>query len=108
MKAVLGRGLPLFDTRDSVMPRSTFHEVIERLDVADNELYPSAIADPWLLVLSENVAYLADDERRERAMRAFEAEVGTDPERILAATPDQLEAITRHVRGDGPGAIRAN
>jgi endonuclease-3 len=78
------------------MPRVSFQEIIHRLSAAYDVSALPSVTDPWLLVLRENVAYLADDERRDRAMRALEEEVGTDPERILAAGQDQLEAITGH------------
>ena len=52
--------------------------------------------DPFELVLWENVAYLADDERRRRAFETLRATVGTRPEQILEATRDQLVAVASH------------
>jgi endonuclease III len=51
---------------------------------------------PWLLVLWENVAYLADDDRRAQAFRVLQREVGTRPEQILAAPEETLLAVTGH------------
>lgn len=55
-----------------------------------------AASGPWELVLWENVAYLADDERRTRAFRTLKERVGTEPVRILDAEPEDLLAATRH------------
>ncbi len=52
-----------------------------------------AVTDPFEQVLWENVAYLANDERRAQAWKRFKAEVGTKPERILEAAPSRLMAI---------------
>jgi endonuclease-3 len=46
-------------------------------------------------ILLENVAYLVDDERRQRVFRALADEVGTTPEAILAVTPKKLAAVIR-------------
>jgi hypothetical protein len=77
------------------MHRLALSEIIERLEAAQGTPMPPR-ADPWRLVLWENVAYLADDERRDRAMRMLEQTVGFAPEQIFAATSDQLEAIAAH------------
>lgn len=52
--------------------------------------------DPWRLILRENVAYLADDSRREAAFRKLRSTVGTDPQEILKASERDLLAVTRH------------
>jgi endonuclease III len=78
------------------MRRLTLPEIIERLEAAQGAPPPPPPTDPWRLVLLENVAYLADDERRDRALRMLEHEIGIDPESILDATQDQLEAVTGH------------
>lgn len=49
------------------------------------------------LILWENVAYLADDDRRARAFRELQARVGTKPEAILRAP----EEVLREVAGAG-------
>ena len=53
------------------------------------------ITDALELILFENVAYLADDEKRAVAFSALKKEIGTRPEQILKASPKQLEKITR-------------
>ena len=53
------------------------------------------ITDALELILLENVAYLADDEKRSAAFAVLKKEVGTRPEQILKTSPKQLEKITR-------------
>jgi len=48
------------------------------------------------MILWENVAYLADDERRIRAFEMLRETVGITPEAILAAGDDELHAVARH------------
>lgn len=47
------------------------------------------------LVLWENLAYLADDERRLAAYRLFESSIGLDPESILEAPRAKLLAVAK-------------
>ncbi len=54
------------------------------------------LSDPFHLVLWENVAYLADDEKRSKAFELLRKTTGLDPERILAAKPETLLAVTAH------------
>jgi endonuclease III len=51
-------------------------------------------ADPFELILWENVAYLAPPARRREAFEQLKLTVGTAPEAILAAEPSALERIT--------------
>jgi len=51
-------------------------------------------ADPFELILWENVAYLATPARRREAFEQLKRTVGTAPEAILAAEPSALEKIT--------------
>jgi endonuclease-3 len=64
------------------------------------ELYgaprPPRWTDPWLWVLWENVAYLADDERRQAAFCLLKKQVGTKAPDILAASDDDLREVCRH------------
>jgi endonuclease III len=76
------------------MARIALKQAIDRL----KHMYgppPAPPADPWLLILSENVVYLADDERRRRALVTLKKQVGHKPEQILAATDDKLLEATR-------------
>lgn len=50
---------------------------------------------PFPLVLWENVAYLASDEKRREAFEQLEAEIGLDPVRILTAPEEVLLGAAR-------------
>jgi endonuclease III len=78
-----------------VMNRIPLNEAIVRLQ----KLYgrpKQPLADPWLLVLWENVAYLVDDERREQAFMMLKEVVGTEPDEILSASDEALHRIGKH------------
>ena len=51
-------------------------------------------ADPFELILWENVAYLAQPARRREAFEQLKRTVGTDPAAILTANPQTLERVT--------------
>ena len=57
---------------------------------------PPKVTDPFEQILWENVAYLADDERREEAFEMLRQSVGTKPEEILAAPRAKLLRVARH------------
>jgi endonuclease III len=48
------------------------------------------------MILWENVAYLADDDRRRRAFQTLKKGVGTEPAQILSAPDEVLLEVTRH------------
>jgi endonuclease-3 len=48
------------------------------------------------MILWENVAYLADDERRQEAFQTLKKRVGTEPARILSASNEALLEVTGH------------
>jgi endonuclease-3 len=54
-----------------------------------------AVSDPLEMILWENVAYLADDARREAAWEIFRKRIGTTPEEILAAPRSELLAVAK-------------
>src|ERR1700694_3983317 len=54
---------------------------------------PPASIDPLDLVIWENIAYLASDERRAAAFATLKRSIGTRPEHILAAKHSALAAI---------------
>lgn len=56
---------------------------------------PPPLSDPFALVLHENVAYLADDARREEAFAALRCATGLSPARIAAAQPETLYAVAK-------------
>jgi endonuclease-3 len=51
-------------------------------------------ADPFELILLENVAYLAPPARRHEAFEHLKRKVGTSPRAILLARPRDLESVT--------------
>jgi endonuclease III len=73
----------------------TFDRVIAVLKKFYGEPEPPPVTDPFEQVLWENVAYLADDQKRATAFAALRKTVGTRPEDILKAKPAQLLAVTR-------------
>jgi endonuclease III len=54
---------------------------------------PSPAKGPFELILWENVAYLAADERRLAAFRALKSRVGTTPRALAGAADELLHAI---------------
>jgi endonuclease III len=48
------------------------------------------------MILWENVAYLADDDRRQQAFQTLKKSIGTEPTQILSASVEALLEVTRH------------
>ena len=69
--------------------RTRLQRIVATLETTYGKPAP-ALDDPWLLILWENVAYLADDRRRQQAFDALRRRVGTDPEQILSASHGEL------------------
>jgi adenine-specific DNA glycosylase len=67
--------------------------LLDRLEEAGGPPAPLPSADGWELVLAENVAYLVDDQRRQRALAELRRVVGLAPEQILAASDEVLLPI---------------
>jgi len=61
---------------------------------------PLPSRDGWELVLAENIAYLVDDDTRERCMATLRRDVGLDPEAILSTRPEQLLDVVAGMRPD--------
>jgi endonuclease III len=72
-----------------------FAAIISKLAKFYGRPKPPKITDPIEIILLENVAYLADDEKRTAAFAALKKKIGTRPEQILKAPQKQLEEITR-------------
>lgn len=68
------------------------------------KLYPAedALADPFEIVIWENIGYLADDDKRREAFDELRKRVGLKPKDIRKAPLGMLEAIARK------GGIHAN
>jgi hypothetical protein len=63
--------------------------VISRLEAEYGKPKPPS-RDPWVLILWENVAYLAHDDRRGQAFDTLRKRIGLQPAKILAASDDAL------------------
>lgn len=77
------------------MAELTLIQVIARLNRFYGAPAPPPVTDPFEQVLWENVAYLADDEKRAAAFSVLRKTVGLRPEDILKAKPEKLLAVTR-------------
>jgi endonuclease III len=78
------------------MPRISLAEVLDHLEALYGPPRPPKATDPWHLILWENVAYLADDEQREKAFLVLRKRVGTRPEQILSAPAAVLREVGAH------------
>lgn len=56
---------------------------------------PPVTADPFELVLFENIAYLVSDEKREQAFALLRKRVGTRPHEIMAASNEDILPATK-------------
>ena len=77
------------------MAALTLTQVVARLNKFYSAPPPPPVTDPFEQVLWENVAYLADDEKRAAAFSALRKTVGLRPEDILEAKPEKLLAVAR-------------
>jgi endonuclease III len=78
------------------MTRIPLPQVIERLQAHYGQPKVPKMAGPWEMILWENVAYLADDDRRREAFQMLKKRAGTKPEQILSASDQALLEVTRH------------
>ena len=75
--------------------QSLFATIVGKLEKFYGQPKAPKITNPFEQILFENVAYLADDEKRAAAFAALKKKIGTRPEQILKASQTQLEEITR-------------
>ncbi|HYV05493.1 MAG TPA: hypothetical protein VFB82_12950 [Blastocatellia bacterium] len=87
------------------MPKSTkpFQKTIAKLKSHYGAPRPRKTADPFELVLLENVAYLVGDEQREEAFDALREKVGLSPVDIVTAHDEKLLEVA-HLGGMLPAA----
>jgi endonuclease-3 len=71
-----------------------FWKTVARLQSHYGRPAPPSTRDPFALVLYENIAYLASDDRREKAFRELKKQVGLRPADVLTTPLEQLAAIT--------------
>ncbi len=74
---------------------SPLSSVVDALRKLYGRPKPPPVRDPLEQLLWENVAYLANDQRRAQAWKRFKREVGTKPPQILAAPRAKLLDIAR-------------
>ena len=72
-----------------------FNQIINKLEAHYGASKPPTITDPFHLLLYENIAYLADDTKRDAAFAALKKEVGLKPTDILSASTERLVGITK-------------
>jgi endonuclease-3 len=75
--------------------RLNFTKVIQKLKAHYGEPAPPKTTDPFELIILENIAYLVDDGRREKAFDLLRDTVGLRPIDILNATNEQLDQATK-------------
>jgi endonuclease III len=76
--------------------KSALSRRLDSLEKRYGRATPPRTRDPFELVLWENVAYLADDDRRARAFTQLKKTVGLRPQNILAAREETLLAVASH------------
>jgi endonuclease-3 len=74
-------------------PTIAFSKLVDELQHHYGLPAPPPSTDPLELIIWENIAYLANDERRAAAFAALKRSIGTSPEQILAAKHSALAAI---------------
>jgi endonuclease III len=84
----------LLATRTALPRRPPVSTVVKELAKVYGQPQPSIPADPYEMALRESVAYLVDDERRERTFVALRRTIGIAPQALLqAGTARIAEAI---------------
>jgi endonuclease III len=71
----------------------TFSKLIDALQNNYGSPAPPLSTDPLDLIIWENIAYLANDQRRAEAFAKLKLSIGTTPEQILSAKQSSLAAI---------------
>lgn len=71
----------------------TLSKLVNTLQQHYGDPAPPPSTDPLELIIWENIAYLASDERRAAAFAALKRDIGTRPEQILAAKHAALAGI---------------
>lgn len=75
--------------------RKSFTNILDELQNFYGPPDPPKVNDPLGMILLENIAYLAGDERREQAFDALREKVGLTPPEILTAHEEPLLEVAR-------------
>src|SRR5262245_9733705 len=78
------------------MPQITLRQALDRLQSHCGKQPVPRLNGPWEMILWENVAYLADDDRRHQAFRTLKKRIGTAPSEVLSASKEAILEVTRH------------
>ena len=71
----------------------TLRRIVDRLRSAYGDPTPPLAMDPFSVVLYENIAYLALEERRASAFRELKRRVGVTPQAIARASQTTLHDV---------------
>ena len=74
-------------------PKPSLTKALKALKRLYGKPTPPKVTDPFELILYENVAYLADDERRDEAFGRLRDRIGLSPEKILQAAASTLREV---------------
>lgn len=74
---------------------ANLRKIIQKLKRLYGEPPPPVTSNPFELILLENIAYLVDDGRREKAFEHLRKTVGLRPADILNASPAQIDEATK-------------
>jgi endonuclease III len=72
----------------------TISTILDQLESTYGNSAGPLTVDPWEMILSENVVYLADDEVRKSALQALRKDIGGHPKDVLAAPRSRLLRIS--------------
>src|SRR5258707_8158941 len=76
-------------------PRPNLPKIVSQLAAPYGKPDPPITTDPFELILLENIAYVARDERRAEAFKTLRKHAGTKPHEILAASHDEILPATK-------------
>src|SRR4051794_2456008 len=78
------------------MAAKSIKGAVEYLRARYSEQKAPSLKGSWEMVLWENIAYLADDDERKKAMLTLKQTVGLQPKQISAASDKALMGVTQH------------
>jgi endonuclease-3 len=84
---------------------SPIKTIVDVLEKAYGVPEAPQVTEPFEMILRENIAYLADDGKRDFAFQELKKRVGTRPADILAASPASLNEISRLAGIDPQGQL---